>query len=96
MIFFIFMSIDNLYVKAEELPKIYFEGDITNMNEKSDERRIEVIYYNNDFQFSSYAKLKIQGASSLKYEKKNYNITFYEDEEFSIKKNVDFKPFLSF
>lgn len=87
---FLFFSFIN-EVRGTDIPRMYIYGNISNMNEKSDERRIEVIYYNNDFQFSSYAKLKIQGASSLKYEKKNYNITFYEDEEFSIKKNVDFK-----
>ena len=71
---FLFFSFIN-EVRGTDIPRMYIYGNISNMNEKSDERRIEVIYYNNDFQFSSYAKLKIQGASSLKYEKKNYNIT---------------------
>ena len=36
-----------------------------------------------------YATLKLQGTSSLSYEKKNYTINFYKDETYSSKKKID-------
>jgi len=36
-----------------------------------------------------YATMKLQGTSSLSYEKKNYTIVFYNDEEFKNKQTID-------
>ena len=58
---------------------------------KKDVRDIRIKYISDDINFESYAKLNIQGSSSLKYDKKNYNITFYKDEECTKKESVDFK-----
>lgn len=76
-------------IKAKELPKIYFEGDINNMDTKEDERKIKLTYKSNDTNFNAYATIKIQGASSLKYQKKNYTIKLYNDKEYTNKKKVD-------
>ena len=69
-------------IKAEpdELPKLYFTGDISEMNEKSDVRQIAVRFDDDNYPFSGYAKLTIQGTSSLSYAKKNFTIKFYKDE----------------
>ena len=75
----------------ETLPRIDFYGDINNMLDKNDVRTIQVSYTSNDVEFDAYAKLKLQGDSSLAYEKKNYNITFYEDENLEDKKKVNLR-----
>ncbi len=39
--------------------------------------------------FECYTKIKVQGASSAQYPKKNFTVKFYEDEELQTKKKVD-------
>ncbi len=73
----------------KELPKLYFEGDMAAMYEKSDVRSISVKYEDGSKSFEGYASIKVQGTSSLYYPKKNYTITFYEDTEHAEKKAVD-------
>ncbi len=75
--------------KIKEIPKVYFEGNIDDMNLKSDVRNIKLKYETTDFNFEAYTTIKIQGTSSLAYEKKNYTINLYEDEEYKNKMNVD-------
>ena len=72
------------------IPKVYFEGNINEMYDKSDERRIKLKYESNDINFEGYASIKIQGSSSLRYEKKNYTIKLYDDENLENKKTIDF------
>lgn len=72
-----------------DIPKLYFEGDIDEMHDKKDIRSIAVEYHDNGVVFSGYAELKVQGTSSLQYDKKNYTITFYQDPEHSNKLAVD-------
>lgn len=62
-----------------EIPKLYFEGNIAQMYEKSDVRDIAVTYICEENFFKGYAKIKVQGSSSLAYDKKNYTINLYED-----------------
>lgn len=76
-------------VVIKTLPKVYFEGDISNMETKSDVREIKLKYESDTVHFEAYTKIKIQGTSSLAYEKKNYTINLYEDEEYESKMNVD-------
>ena len=49
------------------IPKVYFEGNINEMYDKSDERKIKLKYESNDINFEGYASIKIQGSSSLRY-----------------------------
>lgn len=72
-----------------DIPKLYFEGDISEMHTKEDIRDIAVTYVDEDTQFTGYAALKVQGSSSLSYVKKNYTIKFYEDEAHDMKMPVD-------
>ena len=78
-------------VNNYRIPKMYFTGDIQNMEEKTDKRQIKVKYESDSLNFESYALLKIQGSFSLRFDKKNYNITFYEDSEYTTKQKIDIK-----
>ncbi len=71
------------------IPKLYFNGDISEMNDKKDIRSISVSFRDGDMTFEGFAELKVQGTSSLRYEKKNYTITFFKDENHTEKMEVD-------
>ena len=78
-------------VKDEaQIPKLYFEGDISNMDTKTDLREITFRYVDGDRIVSGYAELKVQGTSSLAYKKKNYTIKLFQDEGHNDKMKVDF------
>ncbi len=76
-------------LRHQDIPKLYFEGDIGGMYEKKDVRSISVRYEDGDRKFSACAALKVQGTSSLGYEKKNYTIRFYADPEHQQAQPVD-------
>lgn len=78
-----------LLAKNTDIPKLYFEGNISEMLEKSDVRSISFTYKDGDRTVEGYAKLKIQGTSSIWYDKKNYTIQFYEDPEHENKLKID-------
>ncbi len=74
----------------ESIPKIYFVGNIEKMESKEDEREISISYVSDSLSFMKFAKIKIQGSSSIRYEKKNYTIKLYDDDKYESKYNVDF------
>ena len=76
-------------VKAEDLPKLYLEGNISNMTTKKDERQISFKYVDDSDEYTGYANIKIQGTSSIAYAKKNYTIKLYEDKNLSQKSKLD-------
>lgn len=76
-------------VKKTDIPKLYFWGDISGMYKKSDVRNISFQYTGQDQMFTGFATIKIQGTSSLGFEKKNYTVTFYHDEAYTQKLKVD-------
>lgn len=75
--------------KNNDIPKVYFEGDISYMHTKEDERKILLKYRSSDLNFDKYVKIKIQGTSSLGFEKKNYTINLYKDDSYEEKEKVD-------
>ena len=79
----------NLVLGTTAIPKVYFTGDISQMLEKSDERKISLRYESKDLSFDAKAKIKIQGTSSIGFDKKNYTITLYKDDTYEEKKKVD-------
>ena len=92
--FIIFLSffiifLNNTKCSASEIPKVYLEGNIANMTSKKDERQVLLKYKSDELYFERYTKIKIQGSSSLVYEKKNYTINFYENDSFEKKSKVD-------
>lgn len=87
---FILISLLKESKKEEyDIPKVYFEGDISNMGSKQDVRKILLKYESSSINFETYASIKIQGTSSVFYDKKNYNITLYNDEELNEKNKID-------
>ena len=86
--FFIILS-KNTKSLGVNIPKVYVEGDISNITTKKDEREILLKYKSDEINFEKYTKIKVQGSSSLAYEKKNYTINFYEDDSFNEKSKVD-------
>ena len=94
MIFIVFLAFFLIFLKvakteAVEIPKVYLEGNITNMTDKKDERKIKLKFKSEDLNFEKYTKIKVQGSSSLVYEKKNYTINLYEDDTFNKKAKID-------
>lgn len=83
------LNLKNIQAQSNELPKVYLTGDITNMNTKDDIRELELSFKSKNLSFESYATIKIQGATSLAYDKKNYTIKLYEDKEYTTKKKID-------
>jgi len=77
------------YTTIAKIPKIYLEGDISNMTTKKDEREVVLKYRSANINFDKNVKIKIQGGSSIYFEKKNYTINFYEDSSYETKEKVD-------
>jgi len=83
-------KLDNSFITDEiVLPKVNIIGDISNMNDKKDERVVKISYSSSDINFDKYVQIKIQGSSSARYDKKNYTIKLYDDEECTDKFKVD-------
>lgn len=78
-----------LLANKTDIPKLYFEGDTSQMLEKSDVRNISFEYLDGDTEVSGYAEIKIQGTSSIYYDKKNYTVKFYQDPEHEDKLKID-------
>lgn len=101
-VFILFISvfiIEGILSKKEEnhpleevkqiLPQVYFEGNIEDMTSKEDIRDIKLKYESRDFNFEANAKIKIQGTSSIYYDKKNYTIELYNNKNYDQKMNID-------
>lgn len=68
-------------LRINEIQKLYFNGNLDEMTSKEDERIISVKYDGFNQRFNAYAKIKIQGSSSINYVKKNYTIKLYKDKD---------------
>lgn len=75
--------------KKTETPKLYIEGDLY-MKNKSEIGTFKVKYESDSIKIDKYATLKIQGSTSATFEKKNYTIKFFNDEDCLDKFKVDF------
>ena len=71
------------------IPRLFIEGDLF-MKDKSEIGNFKVKYKDKNISIEKYASLKIQGSSSALYEKKNYTIKFYDDENCTDKYKIDF------
>ena len=83
------VAIFGMFWKNTDIPKLYLEGDISEMLDKKDERDIAFTYEDGSQKISGYAQIKIQGTSSIYYEKKNYTLKFFADEEHADKLKID-------
>ena len=75
--------------RRADIPKLYFEGNISGMDHKADIRNITFTYDDGTSQTSGYATIKVQGTSSLSYAKKNYTINLFADEAHEEKLKID-------
>jgi hypothetical protein len=89
LIFLIYKNQQENVQSEYYIPKVYIDGYIDEMNTKEDTRTVKIKYDSSNVKFESYAKMKIQGNTSLYWEKKSYNISLYEDDLYSEKKNID-------
>ena len=85
----LFLAITQLNSNASSIPRVNIEGDISNMHVKSDIRKAKITYIGDELNFESYIEIKLQGSSSLAYEKKNYTIKLFKDEEHTEKNKVE-------
>lgn len=76
--------------KGGDIPRLYLQGDIEGMWERTDVRKVTVEYQDGDRVVTSYAMLKPQGDSSIVFSKRSYNIKLYQDENCTRKKQVNF------
>ena len=75
---------------ADSMPVLYFTGDYTAATNAKNEVEMEVSFVHPNGQtFDGYAKIKVQGSSSVAYAKKNYTVKLYKDAEFDSKYKVD-------
>ncbi|MBQ6884282.1 MAG: CotH kinase family protein [Clostridia bacterium] len=75
-------------------PKLYFTGDMSEITLESQRNKdivcnIDVEYRSKEQIVNRSAKIKIQGSSSTQWRKKNYTITFYEDDSYENKMGID-------
>ena len=76
---------------AKSMPVLYFEGDYKSATNAKNEVEMVVTYTNpNGEEFSAYATIKVQGSSSVAYDKKNYTVKFFKDETYDKKLKYDF------
>lgn len=73
-------NVDESIIETKELDKIYLTGDVSNIS-KENEVSLNVNYEGNKTNFQKFATLKWQGSSSLVYDKKNYTIKLYDDDQ---------------
>lgn len=69
--------------------ELYLYGNMDGMTGKSDVRPITASFKQGNKKVECYASIKLQGSSSLAYDKKNYTIKFYSDSEHEISKGID-------
>ncbi len=72
------------------IPKLYLDGDFLNLKSKKEIASVscKIVVEKNEL-FRSYASIKVQGTSSLRYDKKNYTINFFKDEQNNEKNKID-------
>lgn len=72
-----------------ELPRIFFEGDITGMS-KDVSKDVTFTYMDKSTEFKGVANLKWQGTSSVNFPKKNFTMKMYKDSSKAKKLKHDF------
>lgn len=66
-------------VQQTQIPRLYLEGDISQMNDKTDIRQVTFRYLENGKAVTGFADLRAQGNWSMRYLKKNYYISLYQN-----------------
>lgn len=77
----------------DDIPKVFFTGNAP-VTKDQDELPLYMEYRSKSKTIKSYCTLKVQGDSSAKYAKKNFNIKLFADEDRSEKQKVVFRDWL--
>lgn len=82
---------ETLPLKAKDLniPIIRMNGDFSLLNATKNQETYTFSYEDENISFEGYAGVKLQGASSINYPKKNYTVKLYEDAELNNKLKVE-------
>ncbi len=71
-------------VKAEGLSRLNINGNLDFMSSKTDKREVTIELVDGKNSFKEKGTIKLQGSSSLHYDKKNYNISFEKEIKTSL------------
>lgn len=77
---------DKTSLKDEELPKVFFSGNINPMT-KDNPVELDISYRSDTENFDGYVEIKWQGSSSIAYPKKNYTIKMFNNDGTKLKKD---------
>lgn len=69
------------------LPIVIFNGSLEGVS-KDNKVKISVDYFSEEQSFATFATLKVQGASSAFYPKKNFTIQFFKDNTYDKKEKI--------
>ena len=84
------LGTERIPADVESMPIIYLTGEYYNATKEKNEVEMTVEYVDpNGKSFSAYATIKVQGSSSVAYDKKNYTIKFFKDSSYEDKYKVD-------
>ena len=72
----------------DDIPRVFFTGS---MPTTKDNVQAEMTYVSKTLTFNSYINIKCQGTSSMKYPKKNFTISLFEDDDRTVKLKKDFR-----
>lgn len=71
---------EQIHYPEMPIPLVALEGDLTGIG-KTTEVSVNAEYISGDESFTAYALLKYQGHDSLRFDKKNYTLKLFRDEE---------------
>lgn len=80
---------EEVNLNNQEISKLYLYGDISHMGDKRDKRSVIAFFKQCGNSNFYHATVKIQGTSSLKYQKKNYTIEFFDDKMHELKSAIN-------
>lgn len=75
----------------KDIPRIYLTGNGNFLPKTKDNVAMQMKYIFETLTFDYRITIKCQGASSMTYNKKNFSIRLYEDENLSKKLKMNFK-----
>lgn len=70
------------------LPVLHITGSLSGVS-KENKVRVQIDYYDSIEHYTSHATLKVQGSSSARYPKKNFNMQLYKDETYGKKNKLE-------
>lgn len=77
-------------LETVKIPKVFLTGDITGIT-KYDPKDLKIEYVDGVNDFDGYVEMKVQGASSQYYDKKNFTIKMFADSAKETKLKKDFR-----